>query len=75
MWADGPDFNLPTAYLDNLRVHEIFLNTSPGPPFPPNVSFYMKIEGAAVPEPASLFLLGTAMFALGVVALGRRRHP
>src|SRR5713101_1899220 len=67
LWANGPDANLPTAYLDNITAGQIFLNTSPGPPFPPNVSFYMKIDGAPVPEPASIVLLGTAMFMLSVL--------
>ena len=67
LWANGPDANLPTAYLDNVTAGQIFLNTSPGPPFPPNVSFYVKVDGAPVPEPASILLLATAMFVLGVL--------
>jgi hypothetical protein len=64
LWANGPDANLPTAYLDNVTAGQIFLNTSPGPPFPPNVSFYVKVD---VPEPPSILLLATAMFVLGVL--------
>jgi hypothetical protein len=67
LWANGPDANLPTAYLDNITAGQIFLNTSPGPPFPPNVSFYMQIEGVPVPEPASIMLFGTAMFVLSAL--------
>ena len=67
LWANGPDANLPTAYLDNITAGQIFLNTSPGPPFPPNVSFYMQIDGAPVPEPASIMLFGTAIFVLSVL--------
>jgi hypothetical protein len=67
LWANGPDANLPTAYLDNITAGQIFLNTSPGPPFPPNVSFYMKIDGTPVPGPASIVLFGTAMFVLNVL--------
>src|SRR6266851_2356505 len=67
LWANGPDANLPTAYLDNITAGQIFLNTSPGPPFPPNVSFYMQLDGAPVPEPASIMLFGTAMFVLSAL--------
>jgi hypothetical protein len=67
VWANGPDTNLPTAYLDNLTAGQIFLNTSP-PPFPP-FSFYLKIDGAAVPEPSSLFLLGAGMLVLAGILL------
>src|SRR6266852_3730151 len=67
LWANGPDANVPTAYLDNISAGQIFLNTSPGPPFPPNVSFYMKIDGTPVPEPASIVLIGTAMFVLSIL--------
>ena len=72
LWANGPDANLPTAYLDNITAGQIFLNTSPGPPFPPNVSFYVTIDGAPVPEPASIVLVGTALFVLNVL---RYRRP
>jgi hypothetical protein len=64
VWANGPDANLPTAYLDNLTAGQIFLNTSPGPPFPPNVSYYMAIDGSPVPEPATLLLLASGLVAL-----------
>src|SRR6266852_4071173 len=67
LWANGPDANVPTAYLDNITAGQIFLNTSPGPPFPPNVSFYMQLDGAPVPEPASIMLFGTAMFVLSAL--------
>ena len=67
LWANGPDANLPTAYLDNITAGQIFLNTSPGPPFPPNVSFYMKIDGTPVPGPSSIVLIGTAMFVLSIL--------
>jgi hypothetical protein len=69
MWANGPDANLPTAYLDNLTAGQIFLNTSPGPPFPPNYSFYMAVDGSPVPEPATLLLMAS-----GLVALMRVSH-
>ena len=67
LWANGPDANVPTAYLDNITAGQIFLNTSPGPPFPPNVSFYMKIDGTPVPGPASIVLFATAMFVLSIL--------
>jgi hypothetical protein len=76
LWANGPDYNLPTAYLDNLSADQIFLNTSPGPPFPPNDSFYLDIGGSPVPEPSSLLLLISGI--LGAVSVvsrrGRRRR-
>lgn len=65
MWADGPDANLPTAYLDNISAGEIFLNQSPGPPFPKNYSFFVKIDGEPVPEPSTLFLI--AISAIGIL--------
>jgi hypothetical protein len=69
-WANGPDFNLPTAYLYNIGAGEIFLNTS-SPPFPPNVSYGMSVQGQAVPEPASLFLCATGL--LGLISYTRTR--
>jgi hypothetical protein len=69
-WANGPDANLPTAYLDNLTAGQIFLNTS-GPPFPPNFSFYMKIDASPVPEPSALVMLGTGL--VGVLGAARRK--
>jgi PEP-CTERM motif len=59
-WANGPDFNLPTAYLYNVTAGQIFLNTSP-PGFPPNLSYDMSVVGQAVPEPSSLLLFAAAL--------------
>jgi hypothetical protein len=73
-WADGPDTNLPTAYLDNITASHIFLNTSPGPFFPPSFSFYMEIEGAPIPEPSQIAFDLVIVLAGGVWAMtgGRR---
>ena len=76
-WANGPDFNLPTAYLYNIPAGQIFLNTSQ-PGFPPNVSYDLLVQGQAVPEPAPLISLSTGLF--GLVGYGRyvkrrRRGP
>ena len=68
VWANGPDANLPAAYLDNLTADQIFLNTSPGSPFPSNVSYYMAIDGSPVPEPSSVALmLGGIGLLLGMI--------
>lgn len=64
VWANGPDANLPTAYLYHQDTGAIFLNTSPGPPFPPNVSYYLTLDGAPVPEPVSGAILGMAVLVL-----------
>jgi hypothetical protein len=61
-WADGPDANLPTAYTYNFTVNTYFLDTS-SPPFPPNVSYSLSLEGNVVPEPSTFCLV-----LLGVVA-------
>jgi hypothetical protein len=50
-WANGPDFNLPTAYFYNGSTNTIYLDT-PAPGFPSNESFYLQIEGTPVPEPS-----------------------
>lgn len=70
VWANGPDANLPTAYLYHQNTGAIFLDTSPGPPFPPDVSYYLSIEGTPIPEPASIAFLGPAI----LLALGVRRR-
>jgi hypothetical protein len=73
-WANGPDFNLPTAYFYNGLANQIFLNTSP-PGFPSNVSYDMRIEGA-VPEVLSLTLLATLLliFLWRPVVARSKRH-
>jgi hypothetical protein len=63
-WANGPSYNLPTAYDFDVLSNQIFLNTSPGTPFPPNVSYSLEVQGEfvpPVPEPGSLLLLVTAV--------------
>jgi hypothetical protein len=60
-WADGPDVNRPTAYNHRLDVDRIFLNTSPGPPFPSHVSYYLRIEGSPVPEPSTLTQIAASL--------------
>lgn len=70
VWANGPDANLPTAYLYHQDTGAIFLNTSPGPPFPPNVSYYLALDGTPAPEPASGAVLGAAI----LVLCGSRRR-
>lgn len=75
-WADGPDVNRPSAYNHRLDIDRIFLNTSPGPPFPPHVSYYLEIEGSPVPEPSTLaqilasLLVGSLL--ISVTPLARR---
>lgn len=59
-WANGPDFNLPTAYFFDSFAGRIFLDTS-SPGFPPNLSFAVEIEGNVVPEPSAVALLGTVI--------------
>lgn len=73
-WADGPDANLPTGYLDNSAARQIFLNYSPGSPFPPNFSFYMQIDGAPIPEPSQVAYGLVILLVSGVWAIsgGRR---
>ena len=77
IWADGPDANLPTAYLYHQDTGAIFLNTSPGPPsFPPDLSYYLSLDGTPVPEPASGAVLGAAILLLGVRRrLARSKAP
>ncbi len=70
VWANGPDANLPTAYLYHQDTGAIFLQTSPGPPFPPDVSFYLSLDGTPIPEPVSAAVLGAAILLL----LGVRNH-
>ncbi len=60
LWANGPDFNLPTAYFYNGPANQLFLNTSP-PGFPSNLSFAVQIQGVVVPELSSVALLATLL--------------
>jgi hypothetical protein len=66
-WANGPDFNLPTAYFYNAPTNQIFLDTSP-PGFPSNLSYAIEIHGTPVPESPSMVTL----LALCSVLLVRR---
>ena len=69
LWANGPDVNLPTAYLHNLTLNQLRLFTTPGGTFPPHVSFALEVEGSPVPEPGSFALLG-----VGLLAAASFRH-
>lgn len=53
--------NNPTAYFHNLNVNEIFVNSSPGPPFPPHRSQFMEIQATPVPEPATFSMLAAGL--------------
>jgi hypothetical protein len=73
-WADGPDANRATAFNHNLDVNTIFLNTSPGPPFPSHRSQFVEIQGSPIPEPATLTLL-TAGLLVGFAKSRSRKRP
>ncbi|MEN3337614.1 MAG: hypothetical protein V7647_1290 [Acidobacteriota bacterium] len=60
-WADGPDVNRATAYNHNLGVDRIFLNKSPGPPFPAHDSYFLEVQGSPVPEPATMYLVAAGL--------------
>jgi len=60
-WANGPDMNLPTAYSYQISSGNFVLLKSPGSPFPPNFSTYINIAGTIVPEPSTLFMVGTGL--------------
>jgi hypothetical protein len=61
-FADGPSENRSTAFLHLRERGTVLELNSPGEPFPPNVSFWMTVEGAVAPaptpEPATFTFLG-----------------
>jgi hypothetical protein len=71
-WADGPSTNLPTAYVFSDGTYQLEVV---GPPFPPNISYNLIVEGNPVPEanpvpePLSQVFVTTGL--LGWLALRR----
>jgi hypothetical protein len=63
-WANGPDFNLPTAWFYNGFSTTIYLDTSP-PNFPPNFSYDLRVEGETLPEPSLLLPLAGLLAVIG----------
>jgi hypothetical protein len=67
-WANGPDFNLPTAYNYDVLSNTIFLNSS-SPGFPPNFSYSLQVEGkpTVIPEPRAWILVATIIAGCGMI--------